>query len=153
MQQIIFHKADVLGHQTEAPGLWFDSCERPPPTRKRRLSLCILGGCLRKVRLYWFHFFYYRHRNYKKKKDQAVCLLLHLQAWFPSSLVLLIRCSCFFFGLALSSLYPHDRVFNPLKSRMYNTNWKRRANTLTNRTFLWLSHLQVSELSWEVRQL
>jgi len=101
-----------------------------------------------------FHFCYHRHRNHEKK-DQAVCLLLHLQAWFPFSLVLLIRCSCFFFGQAPSSLYPHDRVFTPLKSRLYNTNcWKgRRANTLRTRTFLWLSHLQVSEPSWEVRRL
>ena len=41
MQYIIFHKLDPLSEET--PGLWFDSCIRPPT---------LLGGRFREVRLY-----------------------------------------------------------------------------------------------------
>ena len=47
MQEILFLKVDVYGLFLGRKPLWFDF-------RKRQLSLRILGGCLRKVRLYFF---------------------------------------------------------------------------------------------------
>ena len=46
MQKIIFHKADLPGPHLGRGPLWFDSYKRP-------LSLCILCGRLREVRLYY----------------------------------------------------------------------------------------------------
>ena len=81
------------------------------------------------------------------KKFVLFCIL----AWFSFLQGLLIRSSRRFEFATLFSFYYHDRVFTPLKNRLYNMNSKRTTIQIETRTFLWPSHLQVLEPSLEVR--
>ena len=86
-----------------------------------------------------------RNVNYEKEK-----IKLFVVGAISFSLGVLIFSSSRFVFATLFSFYYHDRVFTPLQNRLYNMNKKGQRNRLRTRTFLWLSHLQVSDPSWEV---
>ena len=95
----------------------------PSVSRKRPLSLCILGSRLREVRLFSTFNITLGTEILTTKKKIKLLVFFCILAWFPFLWCSVIRCTlALIFCHAPSPLFTqytyHDRVFTPLKNRL-----------------------------------